>query len=185
MQPTVVEIATALNLCPHPEGGFFRETYRAADELETPRGPRAACTAILFLVSGAAPSRLHRLASDELWIAQAGLPVELATITPGGELKRHLLGQSYGVWDGSGFVAGELEAPAPQVLVPAGHWQGARLAQVSGAVESQSGDRDWSLVSCVVTPGFSFEDFKLGERAALLAEYPQHEHLITALTLAG
>jgi predicted cupin superfamily sugar epimerase len=125
------------------------------------------------------------LASDELWIAQAGLPVELVTITPGGELDRHLLGQPHVVWDGSGFVAGTLEAPAPQVLVPAGHWQGARLAKVSGAAGAEGVDRDWSLVSCVVTPGFSFEDFELGERAALLAEYPQHEDLITALTLAG
>ena len=89
------------------------------------------------------------------------------------------------MWNGSGFVAGELEAPAPQVLVPAGHWQGARLARAGGEAGPESDAHEWSLVSCVVTPGFSFEDFELGERGALLADYPRHGDAITALTLAG
>src|SRR5512141_584368 len=79
MRPTAAQLAASLGLEPHPEGGYYLETYRAAQTLRTPRGERPASTAILFLVTAESVSRLHRLSSDELWVHQGGLPLELVT----------------------------------------------------------------------------------------------------------
>jgi predicted cupin superfamily sugar epimerase len=172
MRPTATELAATLGLAPHPEGGFFRETYRAAETLQTPRGERAASTAILFLVTAAAISRLHRLSSDELWVYQGGLPLELVTLSPGGLETRRL-----GVPEGGTQEGGGAEA-TPQALVPAGSWQGARLAGGPHLPAS----RAWALVSCIVSPGFEYDDFELGERDALLAAYPEHAEIVAAFT---
>ena len=187
MRPTAAELAATLGLEPHPEGGFFRETYRAAATVQTPRGERAASTAILFLVTAAALSHLHRIKSDELWVFQGGLPLELVTLAPGGELETRVLGdpaetgrtRAAGLDESDPASAGEV-APAwtPQALVPAGSWQGARLAGGPHLPAS----RAWALVSCIVSPGFEYEDFELGERDALLAAYPQHAEIVTAFT---
>jgi predicted cupin superfamily sugar epimerase len=174
MRPTAVELAATLGLEPHSEGGFFRETYRAAEMVQTPRGARATSTAILFLVTAAAISHLHRLSSDELWVFQGGLPLELVVLAPGGELETVVLG------DAATPEPDALrpDAPAPQALVPAGSWQGARLAGGPHLPAS----RAWALVSCIVSPGFEYEDFELGERDALLATYPQHVEIVAAFT---
>ncbi len=173
MRPTAAELAAALGLEPHPEGGFFRETYRAAETVQTPRGERAASTAILFLVTESALSHLHRLNSDELWVFQGGLPLELVTLSPGGELETRVLGDpAEGTREAGGVSA------TPQALAPAGSWQGARLAGGPHLPAS----RAWALVSCIVSPGFEYEDFELGERDALLAAYPQHAEIVTAFT---
>lgn len=193
MRPTAAELAHTLGLAPHPEGGFFRETYRSGEFVETPRGRRAASTTILFLVTAAAVSRLHRLSSDEIWVFQGGLPLELVTLAPGGELRRILLGNAAepDAQEAQEAVAPQ-DAPPPaaapqdvprqaletQALAPARHWQGARLA---GRTHHPA-ERAWCLLSCVVTPGFEYEDFEMGERAALLAAYPQHAALVRALT---
>ena len=173
MRPTAAELAATLGLEPHPEGGFFRETYRAAETVVTPRGERAASTAILFLVTAAAISHLHRLRSDELWVFQGGLPLELVTLSPDGDLETHVLG---------GLAGGTHEAieaaATPQALVPAGSWQGARLAGGPHLPASHA----WALVSCIVSPGFEFEDFELGERDALLAAYPRQAEIVTTFT---
>jgi predicted cupin superfamily sugar epimerase len=166
MRPTAAQMVATLGLEPHPEGGYFLETYRAAQTLRTPRGERPVSTAILFLITGGSVSHLHRLASDELWVYQGGLPLELVTIAPGGTLQRRVLGDLEG------------EAHLPQALVPAGSWQGARLA---GGPHLPA-DRAWALVSCVVTPGFDFSDFELGARDRLLAGHPRHAQLIRELT---
>jgi predicted cupin superfamily sugar epimerase len=173
MRPSAAELAATLGLGPHPEGGFFRETYRAAETVVTPRGERAASTAILFLVTAAAISHLHRLSSDELWVFQGGLPLELVTLSPLGELETRVLGDPA---DGT-REAGEAAA-TPQALAPAGSWQGARLAGGPHLIASCA----WALVSCIVSPGFDYEDFALGEREALVAAYPQHEEIVTAFT---
>ncbi len=178
MRPTVAELTRVLGLAPHPEGGFFRETYRAEEVLETPRGQRVACTAILFLVTSDAVSRLHRLASDELWVFQGGVPLELVTLAPDGRLVRHVLGDPAEACGPEGAEAGVAAAQAPQALAPAHCWQGARLA---GGVRLPS-EHAWSLASCVVTPGFDYEDFEMGEREALLTAYPQHRDIVLALT---
>jgi uncharacterized protein len=189
VRPTAAQMAASLGLQPHPEGGFYLETYRAAETLTTPRGERPASTAIVFLVTAASVSRLHRLASDELWIYQGGLPLELVTISPGGKLACRVLGDLGEIVRGRdhaveptedfpvGLPDGALEWRA-QALVPAGSWQGARLA---GGPHLPA-DYAWALVSCVVTPGFDFADFEMGEREKLLAAYPQHAEVIGALS---
>ena len=182
-------MAASLGLQPHPEGGFYLETYRAAQTLRTPRGERPASTAILFLVTAESVSRLHRLTSDELWVFQGGLPLDLVTIAPDGALQRRVLGdleeivRSRGPGDepASGLPIGLPEGSPDwlvQALAPAGSWQGARLA---GGPHLPA-ERAWALVSCIVTPGFDFADFELGDRDALLAEFPLHEALVRELT---
>jgi hypothetical protein len=169
MRPRARELAATLGLEPHPEGGFFRETYRADEVVATPRGERPLSTAILFLVTAEAISHLHRLTSDELWVFQGGLPLELVTIDEDGVARTRVLGDL----EGAGG-----EKLLPQALVPAGSWQGARLA---GGPHLPA-DFAWALVSCIVTPGFSHEDFELGDGEALLAAYPRHAELIRDFT---
>jgi predicted cupin superfamily sugar epimerase len=190
MRPTATQIAASLGLEPHTEGGYYLETYRAAQTLRTPRGERSASTAIVYLVTEESVSKLHRLASDELWVFQGGLPLELVTITPDGELQRRVLGDPDEIERGEDDAVEQATAESPlrlgegspdrltQALVPAGSWQGARLA---GGPHLPA-DRAWALVSCVVTPGFDFADFELGEREALLDVFPAHAGLIGELT---
>ena len=153
-------IAT-LGLQPHPEGGYYREIYRAADAIPAtglpPRYgvPRRVATAIHFLLKARQVSRLHRLKSDELWFFHAGQPLTVHVIDPAGGLTETVLG-------GAGL----------QTVVPAGCWFGASVAAKRG----------FSLVSCVVAPGFEFADFELADRAALLRQFPQDRRLITRLT---
>ena len=171
MRPTAAQMAASLGLEPHPEGGFFLETYRAAQTLPTPRGERPASTAILFLVTAESVSRLHRLAGDELWVFQGGLPLELVTIAPDGVLQRRVLGdleeivrsRARGDEPAARFPDGLPEGSRDwlvQALVPAGSWQGARLAGGPHLPAQYA----WALVSCIVTPGFVFDDFELGEQ---------------------
>jgi uncharacterized protein len=189
MQPTAVQMAASLGLAPHPEGGYYLETYRSSDVLLTPRGDRPASTAIVFLITADSVSRLHRLTSDEIWIYQGGLPLELVTIDGSGELQVRVLGDHAEIarsravdeTPADARPAGQLEGShgwLPQALVPAGSWQGARLA---GGPHLPA-DRAWTLVSCVVTPGFDFADFELGDRETLLAAWPRHADLVRALT---
>jgi predicted cupin superfamily sugar epimerase len=152
---TAEELVRALDLLPHPEGGFYRETYRATTLVTTPRGPRAASTAIYFLVTAGSFSALHRIASDELWHFYRGDPLEIVSLDADGE--RHDV---------------RLDAGRPQAVVPAGRWFGSRLAP---------GGR-FALVGCTVSPGFDFADFELGTRAELLASFPHHAALVGELT---
>lgn len=154
------QIVAKLGLEPHPEGGYFRETYRAPAALYTPSGERSLTTAILFLLLEGSPSGLHRLASDELWIHQAGGPLELALLDagrPAGE--RRLLGSP-------------ATGAEPQQAIAAGTWQAAGVIPDGG----------WSLACCVVSPGFDFEDFEMGERRRLLADFPAARPLILDYT---
>ncbi|NHK28006.1 cupin domain-containing protein [Parvularcula flava] len=130
------------DLQPHPEGGWFAETYRAGVTVDTLKGPRAASTAILFLLAAGNVSHLHRIASDEVWHFYEGGPLLVH------ELR-----------DGEVHVT-RLSQDNPQHVVPAGTWFGARPA--SGTAHS--------LVGCTVAPGFDFADFELADREALLGE---------------
>ncbi len=123
-----------LGLEPHPEGGHFRQTYCANTQVETPRGPRPASTAIFFLLHGTERSHWHRIASDEMWYFHEGMPLEVWEVSENGHL--HVT---------------RLDAESPQHCVPAGRWFGSRLAE----------GRGYALVSCGVAPGFVFEDFQL------------------------
>jgi hypothetical protein len=189
MRPTAEQMAASLGLEPHPEGGYYLETHRAEQTLLTPGGERPASTAILFLITAESVSRLHRLSSDELWVYQGGLPLELVTIAPDGGLQRRVLGDLEELVRSRvherpptvefpvGLPEGALDWLA-QALVPGGSWQGARIAGGPHLPAQHA----WALVSCVVTPGFDFADFELGERDALLAEFPQHAELIRSLS---
>jgi predicted cupin superfamily sugar epimerase len=157
------DLVRALDLAPHPEGGFYRETYRSREVVPTARGPRAASTAILFLVARESFSALHRIASDEVWHFHAGTPLRVVCIAEDGTRSDHVLGLD--------LARGE----RPQAVVPAGTWFGARL---------EPGDADFALVSCTVAPGFDFADFELAERAALRSRFPEHAVIIDELTRA-
>jgi predicted cupin superfamily sugar epimerase len=157
-----------LGLVPHPEGGWYRETYRAADVIPhgalPPRfsGSRHASTAVYFLITRDAFSALHRIRSDELWHFYAGDPVTLTILDADrrGSLVTLRLG---------GDPAGD---GLPQAVIPAGAWFGAEVA-APGA---------FALVGCTVAPGFDFADFELAARADLMARYPQHRAAIERLT---
>ncbi len=143
----------ALGLAPHPERGFYAETYRAGARVTAAShgGERAASTAIYFLVTAEAPlTSLHRLRSDEVFHLYQGGPLEILRLYEDGR------------WDvgrlGLHFAAGE----RPQVVVPAGTWFGTELP--SGASHC--------LVGCTVAPGFEFADFELAEGPGLEARYP-------------
>ncbi|MFT4095866.1 MAG: cupin domain-containing protein [Rhodoblastus sp.] len=129
---SVEDIVRLLDLSPHPEGGFYRETFR--DPIAP--GGRAASTAIYFLLPGGAPSRWHRVDAAETWHFYAGAPLEL-TIEQNGARSLHRIGAD--------LTAGE----RPQAIVPAGAWQAARSL---GA---------WTLVGCTVAPGFEFAHFEV------------------------
>jgi uncharacterized protein len=137
------ELARALDLSPHPEGGWFRETWRSPVSFRPPAydGERASATAIYFLLGPGEESAWHRVRSAEIWLWHAGGPLVLRL---GGA------GADPGLEDE--FVLGlDVESgQRPQVVVPANAWQSARPAE----------NRE-VLVSCVVSPGFDFADFEL------------------------
>jgi hypothetical protein len=133
--------AADLGLRPHPEGGWYAETYRHAATTGTPAGTRALGTAIYFLLMPGESSDWHRVAPDELWFHHRGGPLRLWIGDEPETATEHLLGPD--------VAAGQ----RPQLLVPGGAWQAAR--PVGDAV----------LVSCVVVPGFDFADFELGGAA--------------------
>lgn len=156
-------IIDTLGLAPHPERGFYTETYRATGRVHSPThaGDRAASTAIYFLVTAEQPTTyLHRLLSDELFHLYEGGPLEILRLLPDGS------------WDiarlGTDLERGE----RPQVTIPAGTWFGTEL---------QSG-RSHCLVGCTVAPGFEFRDFELAPDGAVLREqYPGAEAAIGRL----
>ena len=162
MHPDAAAIVATLGLAPHPEGGFFRETWRSTTLLHAlPRGPRAASTAIYFLLPAGTFSAFHRVASDEAWHHYDGVPLDLHMIDDHGAHSVVALG-------------GNLrQGERPQHVVPAGVWQAA----------VPRGDR-YALAGCTVAPGFDFEDFEMPARATLVAEYPEHRVVITQLTRA-
>jgi predicted cupin superfamily sugar epimerase len=142
-QPPVPPLARLLGLEPHPEGGWFRETWRSPVSLHPPGygGPRSAATAVYFLLQPGEESRWHLVRSDELWLWHQGGPLELVT---GGDGPRP--SATPAVLLGPDLAAGQ----RPQALVPGGTWQRAAPA-----------GPDPVLVTCVVAPGFDFADFRL------------------------
>lgn len=165
MQPASYWVG-AFAMKPHPEGGYFAETYRAAETIPQSAlpgrftGDRAFGTAIYFLLESHHISALHRIQADEVWHFYAGDPLEVFVISPAGALTIIRLGNNP--------ERGEVF----QAVVPAGAWFGSKPATGSA----------YSLVGCTVAPGFDFADFELAEAATLLAEFPQHRRIIELLT---
>lgn len=127
-------IIDALELDPHPEGGWYRETWRAP----APPGERAAATAIFYLLEQGQGSHWHKVDAAELWLFHAGSPLRLAlAASDDGPVRTMRLG------------ADPLAGEQPQWLVAADEWQSAEA------------DRGWALVSCVVVPGFEFSGFTM------------------------
>jgi predicted cupin superfamily sugar epimerase len=137
--------ARNLDLAPHPEGGWYRETWRSDLTVGQPAlppdytGPRSAGTAILFLLMPGQQSAWHTVRSAELWLFHRGSPLLLDVGATRDAAATHVLGSDIGAGEG------------PQFVVPPGHWQRATPR-----------DGEPTLVSCVVVPGFDFADFALG-----------------------
>lgn len=152
---TTEDIIRELSLSPHPEGGFFRETFRAPEKVGG-----SASTAIYYLLPAGSFSAFHKVqGADEVWHHYLGDPLELHMIGEDGKYTLTRLG--------SNIDAGE----QPQVVVPAGTLQ--------AAVVNGSG---FSLCGCTVAPGFSFEKFVMPSRHELEELFPQHKGIIGRLT---
>jgi len=157
MHPEAQRLIAELRLAPHPEGGYYRETYRSTERVTTPRGTtRSALTSVLFLLTGESFSAFHRLTSDETWHFYRGDPIAIDIIDPAGRHEQRRIGPD-GPW---------------QAAVGAG-------AHFASHVEREDG---YALVGCDVAPGFEFADFFLATRATLIAAYPQHAPLIARFT---
>ncbi len=166
MHPEAARLIDFLELEPHPEGGFYRETWRSGLSVNLagggggPEGKRSCGTAIYYLLSGGDVSRLHRLKSDEIFHLYAGGPLAI-----------HLLGEAGGYREirlGNDLEAGQVF----QATVKAGCWFGASLPEKDS----------FALVGCTLAPGFDFTDFEMGDRGQLLAAFPAHENIIRLLT---
>lgn len=157
------DVIAALQLQPHPEGGFYAETFRG-QALPAPlpgRGERSASTAIYFLLRPEDFSALHVVTSDEAWHYYCGDALELHCFDARGEHRAVRLGTEL------------LRGERPQHVVRSGELQGARVA---------SGPHGFVLCGCTVAPGFDFADFRMPARAELEASLPEHVELIRALT---
>lgn len=160
--PAAAEIIASLKLEPLPdEGGFFRRTYTGVATLP---GGRPAGTAIYFLITPDGFSALHLLKTDEIWHFYAGDPVEHVMLDPvSGDGVKTILG------------SGLAEGRCPQLVVPGGHWQGARLTP--GAR-----DHGWALLGCTMSPGWDDREFTLGKRGELTARFPSWTETVRVLT---
>ena len=153
-------------LQPHPEGGFFSETYRSFGIIPEAALPaeylreRNFSTAIVFLLKENDFSALHRLRQDEIWHFYLGGAVRLVMISPDGKFSETILGRN--------VAAGDVV----QAVVPAGYWFGAKPSE--GVV--------FSFVGCTVAPVFDFADFELAKRPDILAQFPDLETIILSFT---
>ena len=165
---TADEVKRRLGLVPHPrEGGWYVRTYEAEEWIAVESfadrryaGARRTGTAIYYLLEPGTFSEMHRLASDEVFHFYAGDAVEQVRLFADGSGERVVIGND--------LAAGE----RPQMVVPRGVWQGARL--VKGGT--------WALLGCTVSPGFEFEDYESGRAEELVAEWPAWAREIQELT---
>ncbi|MCR9171679.1 MAG: cupin domain-containing protein [bacterium] len=160
------DLIQELGLQPHPEGGFYKETYRSEHSIPNAvlagnhKGDRSYGTGIYFMLTSDTFSAFHRIEQDELWFFHQGNTIELHTISPDGVHTKHLIGNNI------------LEGEQPQLLVPATYWFGAKVVD----------EDSFALVSCTVSPGFDFRDFVLPSREELTSLYPQHKEIIAEFT---
>lgn len=149
-----------LAMIPHTEGGYFKEMLRSEGELVTEHAnKRAYYTSIHFLLRAGNPSHFHRLQSDEVWYFHTGDSLNIHIIHPNGKYEKVKLGLN--------VEHGEVL----QAVVPKGAIFGSDVDE--GA--------DYSLVSCMVSPGFDYRDFELFTQHELLKDYPKHEQIIKKL----
>ena len=153
------------NLQPHPEGGWFKETYKCHEYIPASALPkrfgsnRAFSTAIYFLLEQGNFSAFHRIKSDECWHFYAGDPLRVYVLQPNGHLDIIDLGND--IFHGQQF----------QYIVPANCWFASRPLPGSS----------FCFVGCTVAPGFDFADFEMADAASLIAKYPQYQNIIKEL----
>lgn len=166
MLQAVKDIVDHYGMKPHPEGGYYKETYRAQETIphqalpQRFTGERHYSTAIYFLLQAGDFSAFHRIKSDECWHFYAGDILLIYIIDASAKLQVIKLG--------SNVTAGETF----QYVVPAGYWFASVPAE---------GSR-FCFAGCTVAPGFDFADFELAERSELSDQYPQHAGIIEKLT---
>ena len=157
-----VELIRSLGLAPHPEGGWYRETWRTPERVVAERGAgsvaRSAATGILFFLEAGARSRFHRIDAEELWCWQRGGVVAVHVLEAEGRLRTLRVGPP------------EVPGTTLHAAVPAGAWFAA-MPEDAGA-----------LVTCIVAPGFEFSAFELAGRETLTAQWPAHAALIAEFT---
>ncbi len=162
----IAEIIKELDLKPHPEGGYFKETYRSEGKINEDslysnyNGKRNYATCIYFLLTSDTFSAFHKIKQDEIWHFYEGSPISLHTISENGNHSEYIIGCDFD------------KGQTPQLVVPGGHFFGARVINKSG----------YALVGCTVSPGFDFSDFELPSRKELISKFPQYQELITELT---
>jgi len=162
----MTQLITHLKLQPHPEGGYYAETYRSKEIIPQAvlpgrfAGERNFSTAIYFLIPAGQFSAFHRIQADELWHFYEGQPLHVYVIHPQGNMEFIRLGNNVAM--GETF----------QAMVPAGCWFASEPATANG----------YCLVGCTVAPGFDFTDFELAQREILEEYYPEHKDFIRQLT---
>jgi predicted cupin superfamily sugar epimerase len=162
------KIAEILDMQPHPEGGYYKETYRSEGSISEVdldyniEGKRNYCTGIYFLLTSESFSAFHRINQDEMWHFYKGSSLNLHIISKNGEYSHVIIGND--------LEKGEV----PQFVVKARDWFASEVADGG----------HYALVGCTVSPGFDFRDFELPKRDFLISKFPQHSDLITKLTRA-
>ena len=165
MNPEIQGLVNKLDLLPHPEGGFYKETYRSSFSVLKSDDPnlqaeRQLSTCIYFLITSEAFSAFHRIKQDEIWHFYAGTAIHLHMIHPDGKYEMVKIGNN--------FEAGEV----PQAVVPATTWFASEVPKSDS----------YALAGCTVAPGFDFQDFELATEEKLSAKYPEHQKVIQKLT---
>lgn len=154
---TAETIIKKLNLTRHPEGGFYRETYGGEKSITLNNGKvRNTGTAIYYLLKGTDKSHFHKVGSDEIWLFHQGEPLEIHMINDDGHIETKTLGNRLDLNE------------EPQITITANVW-------FAASIKNQTG---FTLVSCVVAPGFDFEDFELGNKNELIKLFPNIENEI-------
>jgi len=163
---TAQQLVKQYGLQPHPEGGWYKETYRSNEYIPANAlpskfgGDRAFSTAIYFLLEHNDFSAFHRIKSDEMWHFYEGTALNIYVIDPAGNFELITLGKN--------FTYGETF----QAVVKAGNWFAAQPADPEG----------FCFVGCTVAPGFDFKDMELAGRESMIFEFPQHSAIIQKLT---
>lgn len=153
------EIIRRLKLKPHPEGGYFRETYRSPRRIPGSARKRVYSTAIYYFLDSNSVSKMHRLSADEVFHFHLGDPVTWVLLKPKGKVEKIVLGPKI------------QKGQKLQMVVPAGTWFGGYLEKGK-----------YALMGTTVAPGFEFEDFVLGRREELLKAFPKAKREILKLT---
>ena len=157
-QKEMDRIIKQLDLLPHPEGGFYRESYRSEEAVQG--GARALMTSIYFLLTSKSVSHFHRIKSDEHWYYHGGSPLIVHILDAAGH-HEHIVGND--------LEAGYL----PYFMVPKNTVFGSTVLE----------EDSYSLVSCAVSPGFDFSDFELLRHEDLIKSYPMNKSIIDVLSI--